>query len=240
MDAQLSDYGSWLSALTEQMGFDCNQLGAVFRQTAFYAHLCERYQVEALPETVCFVVFLVQLQTSGEASQVKLSNTTDTRLTPFPAVTEMWKNRYDNYNLWKKPDTVTKWVNLITVGPFIHPSEAHKFHQAWTNQARGLNIKISKANALVEAFNGALSPDSAQFKVRLYTNPTYKDAQFNNYQDEYDALLFRAPAPPSAPPFVLDWSVDGEGGMVTTRSLEKLSDLLPATRAKKRQVRQKK
>jgi hypothetical protein len=147
-----------------------------------------------------FVVLSVQLQckkpkdTSStiDLNTVKMTSTHEILIIPFPALLEVWKNQFDNYDIWKKPDLYTKWINLLTVGPFIGHRNAQVFEKGWTNIARGLTTKIIKIQALVREYNRELDQQMLEYRksrtnigndvnsprVKIYITPLKKDEHF--------------------------------------------------------------
>jgi len=180
---------SWTSILYEKLGisFDCND----FNNSCLYQDCLKPYLLNASGQTdvpYYFVVLLVQLQCKKaekvlDRSNVKITTQHNVDIIQFPTLLEIWKNQFDNYDIWKKPDYYTKWINLLTVGPFVGHNNAQIFEKGWTNIARGLTTKIVKVQSLIREYNREMDQCVAKMwkkvpKVKIYITPLKREEHF--------------------------------------------------------------
>lgn len=95
-------------------------------------------------------------------------------ITHHPILLEIWKNKFDDQNEWKKTTYETVWPAFLAVGPFTTYEKANLFTCAWVYLARGLKSKILKVRSVVEDYNR-----HSNIRVSIFLTPRMKQEYFD-------------------------------------------------------------
>jgi len=250
---------SWASILFEKLRIEYDI--ELFQSSCLYADCVKPYeemrgkQKMTTQSSYYFVILLIQLQCPKQhfdqnlnptksflPKDVKMTTCHEIRISHFPALYENWKNQFDNYDIWKKPDFLTKWVSLLTIGPFTTYTNAQIFEAGWTNIARGLTTKIVKIQCLVNEYNQQTTKAVIQGRgrglsvsaphVKIYITPLKREEHFTKtakflYTPE---TVFEGDQkePNSGLDPMVNWTMDLESGSIRSESkeLNRLYDLL--------------